>query len=490
MGTTGTLFADLSRRSNGRIHTGRLSRPHGVRMVLTLATADVCAVGFAVGLAVMLRGALNPSLDPQVYLGLLPLLIIFPAVLAGFGLYPGIALHPVSEIASIARGVTTSFLLLMAASFLIRDVEQYSRAVLLLSWPAAVISVCCMRFVARRAVGRSAWWGREAVILGAGPLAARLAAHLTRCPGLGLRLVGMLEHGAEQGSKQNLLVPVIGGIADAPVIAERLNVRYALVAVSTVERAELARLIERYTACFHHIYVIPDLPGLSSLGVHAHDLGGMLGVEISHRLLFRTPQAVKRSFDILAAFTALAVLAPFMLLVAILIKSRGKGPAFYSQARRGRQGRPFRAWKFRTMVVDADRILADSLRASPELCAEWERDHKLKRDPRVTPIGRFLRKTSLDELPQLWNVLRGEMSLVGPRPIVDEEIPRYGAKYSLYKQVRPGISGLWQISGRNNTTYDERVGFDEYYVRNWSPWLDLYILGRTVEVVMTGDGAY
>jgi Undecaprenyl-phosphate galactose phosphotransferase WbaP len=206
--------------------------------------------------------------------------------------------------------------------------------------------------------------------------------------------------------------------------------------------------------------------------------------------MFRAPRLVKRAFDLFAACAGLIVLAPFFAVAGWLIRRTTSGPVFYSQPRRGLNGRVFRAWKFRTMAADAERVLALHLAANPGLKREWERDHKLKRDPRVTAVGRFLRKTSLDELPQLWNVLRGEMSLVGPRPIVDDEIAKYGAKYALYKRVRPGISGLWQVSGRNNTTYEERIGYDEYYVRNWSPWLDLYILGRTVKVVLTGDGAY
>ena len=142
------------------------------------------------------------------------------------------------------------------------------------------------------------------------------------------------------------------------------------------------------------------------------------------------------------------------------------------------------------MVCDADAVLQTYLAANPQARAEWERDHKLKRDPRVTWIGRLLRQTSLDELPQLWNVLRGEMSLVGPRPIVDDEIRKYGDVFLEYTRVLPGITGLWQVSGRNNTTYDERVSLDAFYVGNWSVWLDLYILFRTIRVVLLREGAY
>jgi lipopolysaccharide/colanic/teichoic acid biosynthesis glycosyltransferase len=142
------------------------------------------------------------------------------------------------------------------------------------------------------------------------------------------------------------------------------------------------------------------------------------------------------------------------------------------------------------MVPDADAVLTKYLETHPELKEEWLRDQKLRNDPRITRTGRFLRKTSLDELPQLWNVLRGEMSLVGPRPIVEAEIERYGANFALYTRVLPGLTGLWQVSGRNDTTYPERVALDSYYVRNWSVWLDLYILARTVWVVLAGKGAY
>ena len=176
--------------------------------------------------------------------------------------------------------------------------------------------------------------------------------------------------------------------------------------------------------------------------------------------------------------------------IAIGIKATSKGPVFYGHLRHGRDGKVFRALKFRTMVADADHVLADYLVSHTEYAPEWERNHKLKHDPRITKVGRWLRRASLDELPQLINILRGQMSLVGPRPIVEQEIPKYGRGYELYTQVLPGLTGLWQVSGRNNTTYEERVAFDEHYVHNWSVWLDLYILARTVKVVMTAEGAY
>jgi Undecaprenyl-phosphate galactose phosphotransferase WbaP len=181
---------------------------------------------------------------------------------------------------------------------------------------------------------------------------------------------------------------------------------------------------------------------------------------------------------------------PILLLLAMLIKLDSRGPIFYSQTRIGRAGKSFQAIKFRTMAVNADQLLEHYLQRQPELRTLWQQDHKLKKDPRLTRVGRWLRRTSLDELPQLWNVLKGEMSLVGPRPIIAEEISRYGDKYPLYTRVKPGLTGLWQVSGRNNISYAERVNLDAYYVRNWSVWLDAYILLRTPWVVLTAEGAY
>jgi lipopolysaccharide/colanic/teichoic acid biosynthesis glycosyltransferase len=148
------------------------------------------------------------------------------------------------------------------------------------------------------------------------------------------------------------------------------------------------------------------------------------------------------------------------------------------------------AWKFRTMVDNADRLLGEHLEKNPQLREEWANTHKLKQDPRVTKIGRILRRTSLDELPQIWNVLTGEMSLVGPRPVVSAEVEKYGESFEFYRAVRPGITGLWQVSGRSDTTYGERVTLDVRYVRHWSVWLDIYLLVRTFSVVLRGSGAY
>jgi undecaprenyl-phosphate galactose phosphotransferase len=197
----------------------------------------------------------------------------------------------------------------------------------------------------------------------------------------------------------------------------------------------------------------------------------------------------KRLFDTLAALMLLVLLSPGFLLVAWAIRRDG-GPALFAHPRIGKKGRVFNCYKFRTMVVDAEKQLEQLLQRQPELRKQWQAEHKLRSDPRVSPLGRFLRRTSLDELPQLINVIRGEMSLVGPRPVVRSELPRYGDQVGYYLMVRPGMTGLWQVSGRNDVDYDTRVYLDSWYVKNWSLWHDLVILFKTVSVVLSREGAY
>ncbi len=197
-----------------------------------------------------------------------------------------------------------------------------------------------------------------------------------------------------------------------------------------------------------------------------------------------------RVLDIAMILLAAPYIFLAFLVIMILIKLDSNGPVFYRQARIGRQGRKFYVYKFRTMVQNADQILQTYLNHSPELKAEWLATHKLKQDPRVTRVGAVLRKLSLDELPQLWNIWIGDMSVIGPRPIVDAEVEKYGKCFNLYIQIRPGLTGLWQVSGRNNTTYERRVELDEYYILNRSLKLDLQILWKTVFVVLKKDGAY
>jgi Undecaprenyl-phosphate galactose phosphotransferase WbaP len=199
---------------------------------------------------------------------------------------------------------------------------------------------------------------------------------------------------------------------------------------------------------------------------------------------------VYRLFDITIALVVIVFSTPLLLVIFLCIKFTDRGPALFGHRRIGRGGRDFNCLKFRTMVTDADVRLARILDTDPVARAEWERDHKLRFDPRVTPIGEFLRRSSLDELPQLFNVLRGEMSIVGPRPIVQSEVARYGRRFAVYCKVRPGITGLWQVSGRNDVCYRRRVAMDSVYATHKSVWLDIQILLMTIPAVFFARGSY
>jgi lipopolysaccharide/colanic/teichoic acid biosynthesis glycosyltransferase len=196
------------------------------------------------------------------------------------------------------------------------------------------------------------------------------------------------------------------------------------------------------------------------------------------------------AMNVAVALCALVFLLPIMLLVAVAVYAQDGGPILFAHRRIGLNGRTFYCLKFRSMAVDAEERLAAVLASDPAARAEWERDHKLRKDPRVTRLGAFLRKTSLDELPQLFNVLRGEMSLVGPRPIVEAEVAKYGRRFRAYCAVKPGITGLWQVSGRNDTSYRTRVALDCVYAKRRSFGLDAYIIAATVPAVLLRKGSY
>lgn len=212
--------------------------------------------------------------------------------------------------------------------------------------------------------------------------------------------------------------------------------------------------------------------------------------ELRTGLLTLSAERIKRVFDVALGSLLFLVSLPLAVLIAAAILMESGRPVFYAHTRIGKGGRSFRLWKFRSMVTNGDEALQRYLEQHPERAVEWLLSHKLKEDPRVTRVGRSLRKRSLDELPQFWNVLRGDMSLVGPRPIVAEEVLKQGHGFRLYSRVKPGLTGLWQVSGRNDTSYHKRVQLDSSYVCNWTPWLDLRILFRTILVVLHGHGAY
>ena len=270
--------------------------------------------------------------------------------------------------------------------------------------------------------------------------------------------------------------------------SQNIQVVVALEAEQQTELNEAVRILSRF---YPNMIIVPPTRGLPLWGMQplhsfSHEV---LLLRAQNSLLRPSARLIKRAFDVFVSLTLLLLLSPLFAYLFYKVKQT-EGDAFFGHQRIGANGNPFPCYKFRTMVKNSAEVLDELLKNDAQAKAEWEAEFKLKNDPRITQIGHVLRRTSLDELPQLWNVLRGEMSLVGPRPVVEAELVKYGDDVDYYLHVKPGMTGLWQVSGRNDVDYETRVALDAWYVRNWSLWNDLVILLKTVRVVLARDGAY
>ncbi len=457
-------------------------------MTAVLIGADSFALLLSVVISVAAKVLLQGEVNLHGYILLWPFLFVFLAVYAGIGLYSKVSIGAPDELRRATVASTVLFVCLAAITVSLRGARQNFTWTLFLAIIITIALVPLMRECARQLFARESWWGYPTVVFGAGPVAQMVVRAMLKEPGLGLKPVAVLDDLEHKTHIHG--VPVYGGTDLAPALLPPNRAAYAVFAMPDVPHSDLLPMIERYAANFSRVLVIPELTNFASLWVQPRSVGGMLGLELRQQVLQREHQISKRLLDLLFCLAGSVVVAPLCALIALAIKLDSRGPALYCQRRIGYGNKVFTAWKFRSMVTNADAALEQYLEENPELRDEWERDHKLKNDPRVTAVGRFLRKTSLDELPQLWNVLTGDMSLVGPRPIVDKEVSRYGRSFDLYTRVKGGLTGLWQVSGRNDTSYEERVQLDVYYVRNWSVWLDLCILFRTIAVVLLRKGAY
>mgnify|MGYP005846556493 CR=1 FL=1 len=406
-------------------------------------------------------------------------------------LYPAIALHPVVEMKRCITGTSAAVAALSVWTLAARwPAPGRALALAFVYGCVALPLVPLCRSLVRGVCSRFGWWGQRAIVVGTGRGRADLLYSLEAWRARGLHLVGVVDHASScwDGSGGESL-PYLGPLEELTELAWQHHAFWALVPLPVERSGRNLWSVRRYVGTLPHVVYVPaSLGRVPGLWTEAMECGGEACLVVGRPT--QLSQWMKRGLDLgllLGLAPALVVAAG---LIALAIKLSSPGPVFYTHERVGRGGRRFRAWKFRTMVLHADEILREYLDRRPELRAEWEASHKLKQDPRVTRLGYWLRRTSLDELPQAWNILRGEMSLVGPRPIVSAEIPKYGEHFASYASVLPGVTGLWQISGRNNTTYDVRVCLDAYYAANWSLWLDLYILARTVKVALTQEGAY
>ena len=463
-----------------------VSRP--LRTIACLLASDIAAIVLSLAIASILHNfLLSHWAVPTPRTDLTALLLILSSLTAA-GLYPGVNMNPVEELRRSIYSITLGFFALWSATFLLHDLSQ-SRFVYLLAYVLTVGLVPLLRALARKLFASSPWWGSSVAILGYGVTGKYVHETLLKNPGIGLKPVAILDDDPNQHHPADLSI-TFGPLASCIEIAQSQRIPYGIVCMPGLSRHDLLTLVDRYGKCFGHLIVIPNLIGMTSLGISAREVGGIIGLEVSQKLLRPSSRFVKRCLDLAIAAVLSPAVALLVAISALLIKLEDGGPIFYANERIGLRGNKFKAWKLRSMVTNGDEVLEHYLAANPAEALHWHAKQKLARDPRVTRIGRIIRKTSIDELPQFWNVLTGEMSIVGPRPVLESQIPLYGHSFDLYKQVRPGITGLWQVSGRNHLTFAERARLDKYVIQNWSVWLDLYILARTVNVLLTANGAY
>ena len=406
------------------------------------------------------------------------------------GLYPGYGLDSVERLRRDTYSVFAALAILTIFVVAFQSEITLSRVLLVSVFTGLLMLALPVFGLVRWIVRKMGLWGRPVVILSYKETGPQINEMLRREWGLGYVPIQtfdyrLLSDGGliEKGSQEAFLT-------EAVEFARDRGVDTAIFAMPHTRREQLAVLVNEATASFRHIVIVPNLSGITNSAVMARDLAGTFAVEMKSNLLDPWAQRLKRGLDVAGAVVGGLLISPLLLVIALLVKLDSPGPMLYRQRRLGAADRHFFCWKFRTMRKDSERLLDTYLRENAELKSEWEQSYKLRNDPRVTRVGRFLRRTSLDELPQLWDVLRGEMSLTGPRPIVDAEVPKYAEHYELYRRTRPGMSGLWQVSGRSDTDYEEKVVMDSYYVRNWSVWLDFIILVRTARIVLRGRGAY
>ena len=465
-------------------------------VVGTLIALDASLALLIWGAASVLQGIWGQGALSDVAIAtMIPVIAVWVGLRALLGLYPGYGLNSVEQLRrhTYATVATLAILAIFALGFQVGGL--LSRLLLVLVFLGLLVFAPLVQYGTKWCMRRMGIWGKPVVVLSYKATGMTILESLKRDWDLGYNPVAVFDYQLDMSERSFENVDSEDeerpqALSNAIDLSRRLGVDTAIFAMPYTRREQLAGMVSVAGESFRNVLVIPNLSGVTNSAVVARDLSGTFAVEIKQNLLDPWAQRLKRTLDLFGAVVGGLCISPLLLVTAILIKLDSQGPAFYGHRRVGTGDKHFVCWKFRTMHANAEQMLDIHLEDNPFLRAEWEQNQKLRNDPRVTRVGRLLRKTSLDELPQLWNVLWGEMSLAGPRPIVDAEIPKYKTDYSLYKRIKPGMSGLWQISGRSEIDYEERVAMDAYYVRNWSVWLDIVLLAGTVKTVLLGRGAY
>jgi len=371
---------------------------------------------------------------------------------------------------------------------------KVSRLVLILCFSFNFFTIPIIRIFTKRILFSIFPIQEKVVILGAGRAGVAVARGFKKDKCYYYKIIGFLDdYKAGEVNIDGENYPILGRINEIFRLAEKENIHTAILAMPSIGSEKIKQLFIKIRHYVPNVLIVPELQGISLI---TSELDYLFYEEIfllhtKNNLANPINRILKRISEYFLIIPILILCMPIMIVIALVIKLTSSGPIIYTQNRIGRNGRPFKIYKFRTMYRDAEKRLKKLLQQDPEAREEWRLNFKLKKDPRVTKIGSFLRKTSLDELPQIFNVIKGEMSLVGPRPVTKEELEEYYKEDGeFYKMVKPGITGLWQVSGRNNTSYEQRKKLDVWYIQNWCIWLDIVILLQTFKCVIKGEGAY
>ena len=355
----------------------------------------------------------------------------------------------------------------------------------------SLIDVCLIRYMILKFIKRRKFFYEPVLLIGAGKTAECMLRFWENDVGYRYEIIGIVDdHPISTTLPKEF--KILGGFSEAKKLVRRTKIETVIIAAPGLSKDHLQDLIVAIQPYVKNISFVPDLIGTPMADADLRILFSekILMLNLRNNLSRWYNRLIKRLFDLFFTITGGILISPILLILAIIVAIDNRGRVIFAHRRVGRNGREFSCYKFQTMIPNAQEVLKEYLEKNPEARQEWEESFKLTNDPRVTKLGNFLRRTSLDELPQLWNVICGDMSLVGPRPIVKAEIPRYQKNIREYFMVLPGITGMWQVSGRSDTTYEERVAMDTWYVRNWSVWIDLMYLFKTVKAVLQSRGAY
>lgn len=460
-----------------------------------LLITDFMAIGAALWLAFQLRFIWLPytaAFDIVTYQSLVLGMILSGLVIfAVFQLYnPHLLFGGTQEYSRAFNAITAGSVILTIISFLRRDDLTVSRGWVILSWIFSLMFVIGARFMFRRvvyALRKRGYFQTPTLIIGANNEGRALADQFAQQPTSGLSVAGFIDSNKPLGSHVTNGYKIIGGLDTLEQVVVRENIEEVVIAPTALNREELIDIFRTLNPILDvNIRLSSGLFEILNTGLRVKELAAVPLIEVTKSRTSGLDAVIKWLIDYVGALFILLLIWPILLIIYIYIRLDSKGPAIYRRRVMGTNGTQFDAFKFRTMHANGDEILA----AYPDLEIQLQQDHKLKEDPRITRFGNTLRRYSLDELPQFFNVLLGQMSLVGPRMISPPEMDQYGKWATNLLTVKPGITGLWQISGRSDVSYEERVKLDMYYIRNWSLWVDVYILLNTIPAVLKKKGAY